>query len=54
MKVVKSEKPRYFVRYRVKVKGPGGERMSMKEFLESLPKGTILRFPNGKEFPKLK
>lgn len=54
MKVVESETKRDVKRCGLTVKGPTGERMSMQEFLESLPKGTILKFPGGEEFPKLK
>ena len=54
MKVVRSPRPRMERRYKVTVKGPDGERMSMREFFESLPKGVVLRFPNGKELTKKK
>ena len=51
MKVVGSPRPRREKRYKVTVKGPDGSRMSMREFFESLPKGTVIRI-YGKEFTK--
>jgi len=49
MKVVTSPRPRMERRYKVTVKGPDGERMSMRKFFESLPQGTVIRI-QGKEF----
>lgn len=53
MKVVNPQRPRMERRYKMTVKGPDGERMSMRKFFESLPKGTVIRF-RGKEYPKIK
>jgi hypothetical protein len=54
VKEIEKHGPQKILPAGVGVKDPDGNRKPLKDFLGSLPKGTILKFPNGKCFPKLK
>jgi hypothetical protein len=54
VKEIEKHAPQKIIPAGVCVKDPDGHRKPLKNFLESLPKGTIVKFPNGKCFPKLK